>query len=88
MRMHSNDLNAGVSHVSRATLVVTAVFAVSTGVLMPVATVQASPANSFMPALIATVTAFDVMSAYLLFGDFRDRGDRAPSSWPWPTCGR
>lgn len=74
--MESNDPNAGVRRVPWATLIVAAVLAFSTGALMPVAVVQASPANSFMPALIATVTVFDVMSAYLLLGDFRDRGDR------------
>jgi diguanylate cyclase (GGDEF)-like protein len=34
------------------------------------------PAASFLPALLAVVACFDVMSVYLVVGEFRDSGDR------------
>ena len=36
---------------------------------------QLQPSLSFMPALIAAVTVFDLTSVYLLALDFRDRGE-------------
>jgi len=61
---------------SRKPVLVTAVIvaAFCTAVL-PFVHVQISAASSFMPALIAAVTVFDVMSVYLLVGDFRDTGE-------------
>jgi diguanylate cyclase (GGDEF)-like protein len=47
---------------------------VSTGI-MPFVHVQLNASTSFMPALIAAVTVFDVMSVYLLAGEFRDTGE-------------
>ncbi len=55
-------------------LVSVAVVAV-TAVITPLGAHQLAGTISFMPALLAVVTAFDVLSVVLLVGDFRDRGD-------------
>lgn len=59
----------------RLPLLVTALVSLAvTGALIPVAQVQLGASVSFVPALIAVVAVFDLMSAYLLLGDFLDRG--------------
>ena len=55
--------------------VTAAVVAAFTVAVLPFVHVQPSASASFMPALIAAVTVFDVMSVYLLVGDFRDSGE-------------
>lgn len=61
---------------SKRPLVLTAIFlTVLTGLLLPVGTHQLPSTVSFMPAMIGIVACFDVMSVYLLLGDYRDRGD-------------
>jgi diguanylate cyclase (GGDEF)-like protein len=59
----------------RPVLVTAVVVAAFTTAILPFVHVQLAAAPSFMPALIAAVTVFDVMSVYLLVGDFRDTGD-------------
>lgn len=60
---------------SKLPLLVTALVSLTvTGVLIPVSQVQLGASVSFVPALIAVVAVFDLMSAYLLLGDFLDRG--------------
>ena len=49
---------------------------VFTLVLLPFGDTQLGPTVSFLPATLAVVAGFDVMSVYLLVGEFRDRGDR------------
>jgi diguanylate cyclase (GGDEF)-like protein len=62
--------------VPRRSLVVTACsVALSTAVLLPVGGHQLASSVSFMPGMVAVVACFDVMSVYLLVGDYRDRGD-------------
>ena len=56
-------------------LVTAAVVAAVTTAILPFVHVQVAESPSFMPALIAAVTVFDVMSVYLLVGDFRDTGE-------------
>lgn len=46
-----------------------------TGLVLPIGDRQLGPSVSFVPALVSVVACFDIMSAYLLVGDFRDRGD-------------
>ena len=56
-------------------LITAAVVAAFTTAILPFVHVQLAASASFMPALIAAVTVFDVMSLYLLVGDFRDTGE-------------
>lgn len=61
---------------SRTPVVATAALVVTfTAAVMPFMHMQASTSPAFMPSLIAAVAVFDLMSVYLLLGDFRDRGD-------------
>lgn len=46
-----------------------------TVLLLPVSRTVLGPAHSFLPAMLAVVACFDVISVYLLVGDYRDRGD-------------
>jgi len=46
-----------------------------TVVVLPVAGRQLGPTVSFVPALLSVVACFDIMSGYLLVGDYRDHGD-------------
>lgn len=65
---------AGVA--SRRALVVTATAAVlATGALLPFSHQQLGSSVSFVPAMLAIVACFDMLSVYLLVGDYRDRGD-------------
>jgi diguanylate cyclase (GGDEF)-like protein len=55
---------------------VTAVVVVGFSIaILPVMHVQLRSSTSFMPGLLGAVTVFDLMSVYLLVGDFRDRGE-------------
>ena len=65
-----------VTRVRRRPLVITAALLIGcTAAIVPVTRTQLDPSISFMPALITAVAIFDVMSVYLLLGEFRDRGD-------------
>ncbi len=56
-------------------LIVSGVVVLMTAVIVPVGTHQLPSTVSFVPALLAVVAAFDILSVLLLAGDFRDRGD-------------
>lgn len=43
--------------------------------VMPFGSYQVGASVSFVPALVAIVAVFDLLSVYLLMGDYRDRGD-------------
>ena len=43
--------------------------------VLPIGGRQIGPPVSFMPAVLSVVACFDIMSAYLLVGDYRARGD-------------
>ncbi len=43
--------------------------------LLPVATIQWPSSPTFVPAMVSVVACFDLISVYLLVGDYRDRGD-------------
>lgn len=62
---------------SRRPLLVAAIMTigVTTG-LLPVGGRELGPTTSFLPAMLAVVACFDVMSVYLLVGQFHDSGDR------------
>ena len=68
---------AAVSRGSRRPLLATsAVAVVGTAALLPFARHPLGVSASFLPAMLSVVACFDVLSVYLLVGDFRDRGDR------------
>ena len=54
-----------------------------TAALLPLGGRQLSATTSFLPAMLAIVGCFDVMSVYLLVGEFRDRGDRRLLMMSW-----
>jgi diguanylate cyclase (GGDEF)-like protein len=51
--------------------------------LAPVVTRQLGPTVSFVPAMLGVVTCFDVMSVYLLVGEYRDSGDIRLLAMSW-----
>ena len=59
----------------RALLVMAGVVVVLTALLVPVGSRQLPNSVSFVPAMLSVVACFDVISVYLLVGDYRDRGD-------------
>jgi diguanylate cyclase (GGDEF)-like protein len=54
-----------------------------TVVLLPFGQAQLGPTVSFLPDVLAAVASFDVISIYLLVGDFRDTGDRRILATAW-----
>jgi diguanylate cyclase (GGDEF)-like protein len=67
---------SSVESVSRRALVVTAgAVVLATVILVPLSRHQLQSSYSFMPAMLSVVACFDVISVYLLVGDYRDRGD-------------
>ena len=82
--MNTDGVSIRDGSLSRAPVVAAAVVSiVGTATLLPFVAVQLKPSSAFMPALIAAVAVFDIMSAYLLVGDFRDRGDRRALVMAW-----
>jgi diguanylate cyclase (GGDEF)-like protein len=65
-----------VQSVPRRALTVTAgTVVLATAVLVPLGPHPLPSSISFMPAMLSVVACFDVISVYLLVGDYRDRGD-------------
>jgi diguanylate cyclase (GGDEF)-like protein len=56
-------------------LVVAGAALLVTVVVLPIGGRQLGPTVSFVPALLSVVACFDIMSAYLLVGDYRDQGE-------------
>lgn len=67
----------------RAPLVVAAVTVVATMALLPLSRHQLGPTTSFVPAMLAIVACFDLMSVYLLVGDYRDNGEMRMLAMSW-----
>lgn len=61
---------------SRAPALVSVVVVAATAGLLLVAKHGFGPTVSFVPALLSVVACFDLLSVYLLMGDYRDNGDR------------
>jgi diguanylate cyclase (GGDEF)-like protein len=57
-------------------LLVSAVTFAATLALLPVADIPLAPKPAFLPAALAAVFGFHLISLCLLVGDYRDRGDR------------
>lgn len=67
---------AGSATASRRPLVLTGcAVLLTTAVLLPASRLQLDASASFLPAMLAVVAGFDLISVYLLTGDYRDRGD-------------
>jgi diguanylate cyclase (GGDEF)-like protein len=60
----------------RSTLLVSSVAVLVTLVVLPLGSHHLGPTTSFVPAVLATVACFDVMSVWLLAGEYLDTGDR------------
>ena len=60
----------------RSTLAVSAVAVLVTLLVLPLGSTQLGPTISFVPAVLATVACFDLMSVWLLAGEYLDTGDR------------
>jgi len=60
---------------SRALWAVAVATVTATAALLPLGYLTVGHSVSFVPAMIGIVTVFDLMSVYLLVGDYRDRGD-------------
>lgn len=66
----------GTSPTSRRAVVTSVVgLVVFTGALVPFSHYQLGPTISFLPAMLAVVACFDLITIYFLIGDYRDRGD-------------
>jgi PAS domain S-box-containing protein len=64
------------SDISRRPLALAATLAVLiTAVVLPVGVYQLDASATFVAAVVSVVACFDVLSVYLLIGDYRDRGD-------------
>lgn len=51
--------------------------------VLPVGGRHLGPTVSFLPAMLAVVACFDVLSVYLLVGEFHDSGDRRMLATSW-----
>ena len=60
----------------RSTLAVSLVAVLATMIALPLGSAQLGPTTSFVPAVLATVACFDIMSVWLLAGEYLDTGDR------------
>ncbi len=59
----------------RSTLVVSTMVVLVTLVVLPLGGHRVGPTTSFVPAVLATVACFDIMSVWLLAGEYLDTGD-------------
>lgn len=67
---------SGIAKAQRSPLIVSTVAIVVTLSVLPVGGHQFGPTTSFVPAILATVACFDIMSVWLLAGEYLDTGDR------------
>ena len=67
----------------RGPLVVAFVAMLATVLVVPFARHPLGPSISFVPAMLAVVACFDVMSVYLLVGDYLDNGDLRLLAMSW-----
>jgi diguanylate cyclase (GGDEF)-like protein len=65
-----------VAKFSRTPAIVSATIVVATAAIATLGQRQLTATGSFMPALLAVVACFDLLSVYLLMGEYRDTGDR------------
>lgn len=74
----------------RAPLVLTLAAVLLTAALIPFCTRNLGVTTSYLPAVLAMVTCFDVMSLWLLCGEYADTGDRRmlamAAAYLWSLC--
>ncbi len=66
----------GSANAQRSTLIVSTIAIVVTLLVLPVGGHQLGATTSYVPAILATVACFDIMSVWLLAGEYLDTGDR------------
>jgi diguanylate cyclase (GGDEF)-like protein len=69
------EVAASPDGIRRPLRVVAVTALVLTVAMLPFASRQGGPTTSFVPAMLGIVACFDVLSVYLLVGEYRDRGD-------------
>jgi diguanylate cyclase (GGDEF)-like protein len=67
---------SGIAKAQRSPLIVSTVAIVVTLLVLPVSGHQFGPTTSYVPAILAMVACFDIMSVWLLAGEYLDTGDR------------
>ena len=77
------DTPGGIVPSRRPLLVAGVVTMAFTAAVLPVGGDHLGPTVSFLPAMLAIVACFDVMSVYLLVGEFHDSGDRRVLAMSW-----
>jgi diguanylate cyclase (GGDEF)-like protein len=60
----------------RGPVLVCSAVIVATAALLPIGGHQWGPTPSYLPAVLAAVTCLDLLSVWLLLGEYRDSGDR------------
>jgi diguanylate cyclase (GGDEF)-like protein len=70
-------------HALSSRVAAAAVLVLASAALLPVAAHQLGPTVSFLPGMLAVVACFDLMSVYLLVGEYRDTGDRRILAMSW-----
>ena len=66
----------GISKARRSTLTVSTVAVLVTLLVLPLGSHQLGATTSYVPAVLAAVACFDIMSVWLLAGEYLDSGDR------------
>jgi diguanylate cyclase (GGDEF)-like protein len=66
----------GLVRTQRSTLLVSSISILVTLVVLPLGTHHLGPTTSYVPAVLAMVACFDIMSVWLLAGEYLDTGDR------------
>jgi diguanylate cyclase (GGDEF)-like protein len=67
---------AGLVRTQRSTLLVSSIAILVTLFVLPLGGRHLGPTTSYVPAVLATVACFDIMSVWLLAGEYLDTGDR------------
>jgi diguanylate cyclase (GGDEF)-like protein len=71
------------SSLVRGPVVVASLAILATAVLLPMAGLHLGNLKSFVPMLLVTIICFDVMSVFLLIGDYLDTGDIRILAMTW-----
>ncbi|HEX8304854.1 MAG TPA: sensor domain-containing diguanylate cyclase [Jatrophihabitans sp.] len=67
---------SGLVRTQRSTLLVSSISILVTLFVLPLGGHHLGPTTSYVPAVLATVACFDIMSVWLLAGEYLDTGDR------------
>jgi diguanylate cyclase (GGDEF)-like protein len=67
---------SGFGKQQRSTVIVSSIAVLVTLLVLPLGTLQLGGTTSYVPAVLAAVACFDIMSVWLLAGEYLDSGDR------------